>query len=108
MLKKRKKKSSTRLSDRVIMREWVQNKSHQHVYESRTFSKGLTWCKLMITTIRRALAKSRDHLAFGHNPQTFTSGVVRMLYPRKIEHIGYQLWCDNNARTSNVIMKERY
>ena len=52
MLKKRKQKWSTRLCDRVIVREWVQNKSHHHVYESRTFSKGLTWCKLMVTSIK--------------------------------------------------------
>ena len=39
----------------VIVREGVQDKSYHHVYESRTFSKGLTWCKLTITSIRRVL-----------------------------------------------------
>ena len=97
-----------RLYDRVIVREWVQNKSHHHVYESRTFSIGLTWCKLTVTPIRRALAESRDHLVFGHSPLTITSGVVRMLYPRNMKHIRNKLWCDNNARTSNASMKERY
>ena len=91
MLKWRQQKSSTRLCDRVIVREWMQNKSHHHVYESRTFSKDLTWCKLTITLIRRALAESRNHLVFGHSPQTLTSKVVKMLYPRNTEHIGYQL-----------------
>ena len=108
MLKKRKQKWGTRLCDRVIMREWAQNKSHHHVYESRTISKSLTWCKLTITPIRRALVECRNHLVFGHNPQMLTSRVVRMLYPRNMEHIEYQLRCDNNARTSNVSMKERY
>ena len=108
MLKKRKQKSSMKLYDRVIVREWVQNKSHHHVYESRTFSKGLTWCKLKITPIRRALAERRDHLVFGHSPQMLTFGVVRMLYPRNMEHIRNKLRCDNNARTSNASMKERY
>ena len=97
-----------RLCDRVIVREWVQNKNHHHIYESRTFSKGLTWCKLMVTPIRRALTESRDHLVFGHDPQMITSGVVRMLYSRNIEHICNKLRCDNNVRTSNVSMKERY
>ena len=83
------KKSSTRLYDRVIVKERVQNKSHHLVHESRTFSKGQTWCKLTITPIRRALAKSRNHLTFGHSLQTFTTGVVKMLYPRDTEHIGY-------------------
>ena len=97
-----------RLCDRVIVREWVQNKSHYHVYEFRTFSKGLTWCKLTVTPIKRALAESRDHLIFGHSPQTITSAVVRMLYPQNMEHIRNKLGCDNNARISNVSMKERY
>ena len=88
---KESKKSSMRLYDRVIVREWVQNKSHHHVYESRTFSNGLTWCKLTVTPIRRALAESRDHLVFGHSPLTITSGVVRMLYPRNMKHIRNKL-----------------
>ena len=108
MIKKGKKKSSTRLCDRVIVSKRVQNKSHHHVHESRTFSKGWTWCKLTITPIRRALAESRNHLVFGHNPQTLTTKVVRMLYPRDMKHIGYQLQCDNYTRTSNVSMKKRY
>ena len=82
VLKKRKQKSSMRLCDRVIVREWVQNKSHHYVHESRTFSKGLTWCKLMITPSRGALVESRDHLIFGHNPQMWASEVVRMRIPR--------------------------
>ena len=83
------KKSSTRLYDRVIVKERVQNKSHHLVHESRTFSKGRTWCKLTITPIRRVIAKCKNHLVFGHSPQTFTTGVVKMLYPRDIEHIEY-------------------
>ena len=90
------------------MREGVQNKSHHHVHKSRTFSKGLSWCKLMITPIRGTLAESGNHLVFGHSPQTLTTGVVRMLYPRDTEHIGNQLRCENYAQTSNASMKERY
>ena len=108
MFKKRQQKSSTRLCDRVVVREWVQNKSHHYIYESRTFSKGLTWCKLTITPIRRALAESINHFVFGHIPLMLTFGVVRMLYPRNTKHIHNKLRCDNNARTSNASMKERY
>ena len=108
MLKKRQQKSSTRLCDRVVVREWVQNKSHHYVYESRTFSKCLTWCKLIITPIRRVLAESRDHLVFGYSPQMLTFGVVRMIYPRNMKYIRNKLRCDNNAHTSNTSRKERY
>ena len=97
-----------RLCDRVIVREWVQNKSHHHVQESRTFSKGLTWCKPTITLIRRALAESRKHLIFGHSPQTLTSRVVKMLYPRNMEHIGDNLRCDHYTCTSNASNEMRH
>ena len=88
-----------RLYDRVIIREWVQNKSHHHVHESRTFSKGLTLCKLMITLICGTLTKSRNHLVFRHSPQMLTTGVARMLYPRNIKHIRNKLRCDYNVHT---------
>ena len=97
-----------RLCDKVIVREWVQNKSHHHVHESRTFSKGLTWCKLTITPICEMLIEGGNHLVFGHSPQTLTTRVVRMLYPRNMKHIYNKLRCDNNAHTSNASMKERY
>ena len=61
----------------------------------------------MITLIRRVLVESRNHLVFGHSPQMLTFGVVRMLYPWDMEHIEYQLRCDNNAHTLNASMKER-
>ena len=62
----------------------------------------------MITPIRMALTECRNHLVFGHSPQMLTSEVVRMLYPWNMEHIGYQLQCDNNVCTSSASMKERY
>ena len=49
-----------------------------------------------------------NHLVFGHSPQMLTSEVVRMLYPRNTEHIGYQLRYNNNTHTLNTSMKERY
>ena len=57
-----------RLCDKVIVREWVQNKSYHHVHESRTFSKGLTWCKLTITLICVTLIEGRNHLVFERSP----------------------------------------
>ena len=79
-----------RLCGRVIVREWVQNKSYHYVHESRPFSKGLTWCKLMITPICGTLTESGNHLDFGHSPQTLITGVVRMLYSRNMKHIRNQ------------------
>ena len=58
MLKKRQQKPSIRLCDGVVVREWMEYKSHHYVNESKAFSKRPTWYKLMITSIRRALAKS--------------------------------------------------
>ena len=108
MLKKRQQKSSMKLCDGVIVREWMQNKSHHHVHESRTFSKRSTWCKQTLTPNNRALTERRHELIPRHCPQMLTTRVVRKLYPRDPKHIRNQLRCDKNARTPNVSEKERY
>ena len=86
----------------------MQNKSHHLVYESRTFSKGLTWCKLTVTPIRRALIESSHELILRHSLQSLTTRIVRKLYPRDPEHIRNKLRCDKNARTSNASEEKRY
>ena len=108
MLKKRQHKSSTRLCDEVIVRKWMQNKSHHHVHESRTFSKRLTWCKQMLTPSSRVLTKSRHELIPEHSPQMLTTRVVRKLYPRDLKHIYNQLRCERNVHTLNTSEKESY
>ena len=86
----------------------MEYKSHHYVYESRTFSKRPTWCKLTITPIRRMLIESSHELIFGHSSQTLTTRIVRKLYPRNPKHIRNKLQCDRNARTSNPSKEERY
>ena len=108
MLNKRQQKLSTRLYDGVVVREWMEYKSHHHIYESRTFSKRPTWCTLTITPIRRALAESSHKLILGHSPQTLTTRIVRKLYSRNPKHICNKLRRDRDARTSNVSKEERY
>ena len=108
MLKKRQQKSSTRFCNGVIVRKWIQNKSHHHVHESRTFSKRSTWCKKMLIPSSRVLTKSRHELIPEHSPQTLTTRIVRKLYLRDPKHIRNQLRCDRNACTLNVSEKERY
>ena len=108
MLKKRQQKSSMRLYDGVVVKEWMEYKSHHQVYESRTFSKRPTWCKLTITPIRRALAESSHELILGHSLQTLTTRIVRKLYPRNRRHIRNKLWCDKYAHTSNASKEKRY
>ena len=87
MLKKTQQKSSTRLCNGVLVRKWMQNKSHHHVHEFRTFSKRSTWCKQTLTPSSKALTKSRHELIPGHSPQTLTTRIVRKLYPRDLKHI---------------------
>ena len=86
----------------------MENKSHHHVHESKTFSKRSTWCENTLTLSNRALTKRRHKLIPRHCPQTLTARIVRKLYPRDTKHIRNQLRCDRNARTSNVCEKERY
>ena len=57
LLYNRKQKLSTGLSNRVIMRKRMQNKGHNHVNKSRTFSKGSTRGELAITLIRGMLTE---------------------------------------------------
>ena len=108
MLKKRQQKPSMRLCDGVVVREGMEYKSHHHIYESRSFSKRPTRCKLMITPIRRALVESSHELILGHSPQTLTTRIVRKLYPRNPKHIRNKLWCDRNGRTLNASKEKRY
>ena len=108
ILKKRQQKPSTRLCDGVVVREWMEYKSHHHVNESRTFSKRPIWCKLTITPVRRALAKSNYELILGHSSQMLTIRIVRKLYPKNPKHIHNKLQCDRNAHTSNASKEERY
>ena len=86
----------------------MQNKSHHHVHESRTFSKKSTWCKQTLTPSSRVLTKSKDELIPRHSPQTLTTRIVKKLYLRDSKHIRNQLRCDRNARTSNASEEERY
>ena len=90
------------------MREWMQNKGHHQVYESRTFSKRSTWCKQTLTPNRKVLTKSRHELIPGHYPQMLTTKIVRKLYPRDPKHIRNKLRCDRNARISNASEEKRY
>ena len=108
MLKKRQQKSSMRLCDGVIVREWMQNKIHYHVHECRTFRKRSTWCKEMLTPSSRALTERRRELIPGHSPQTLITRIVRKHNPRDLKHIHNQLRCHRNARTLNVSEKKRY
>ena len=108
MLKKGQQKSSTRLSDKVIVRKRVKNKCHDHVKKPRAFSKGRIVSELTLTPIRRALTENRFELIFGHSRQTLTTRVVKKLYPMNMEHIGDNLWRENNAHISNASDKMRY
>ena len=58
MLKKGQQKSSTRLDDRVIVRERMEYKGHHHVQKSRAFYKGRTVSELTFILLERTLTKS--------------------------------------------------
>ena len=108
MLKKRQQKPGMRLCDGVVVRDWIEYKSHHHVNEFRTFSKRPTWCKLTLSPIRRALKESSHELIFGHSLQLLITRIVRKLYPRDPKHICNKLQCDRNAHTLNVSEEKRY
>ena len=56
----------------------------------RAFSKALTVSELTLTPIRRALTTRRNKLVFRHDLKTITTRVVRMRYPKDMEHVWIQ------------------
>ena len=61
----------------------------------------------MITLIRVTLTKRGYKLVFRHSLKTITTRVIKMCYPRDMEHVRYNIWSDHDARTSNASDKER-
>ena len=108
MLKKGQQKSSTKLYDRVIVKERVENKSHDHVQKLRAFCKAQIVSELTVAPLRRALTKSRYKLVFRQSLQMIRTRVVKKLYPGNNEHISNNLRCDNNACISNARDEMRY
>ena len=107
MLKKGQQKPSMRLYDRVIIKERLENKSHDHVQKPRAFCKARTISELTLTPLRRALTESRFELVFRHGFKMLITRVVRKLYLRDTEYIRNNLRCDNNA-LSNASDQMRY
>ena len=68
MLKKGQQKSSTRLGDRVIVRERMEYKGHYHVQKSWAFCKGQIVSELALTLLKGTLTKSGFELILGHSP----------------------------------------
>ena len=108
MLKKGQKKLSTRLCDRVIVRERVENKCHDHVQKPRAFCKAQIISELMLTPLRRALTKSRFEFVFRHSLKTLITRVVRKLYPREIRIMVYFQRTINLISTVNSLTKIDY
>ena len=108
MLKKGQQKSSTRLDDRVIVRERMKYKGHHHVQKPWAFCKGLTVSELALTPLGRMLTKVGFELILGHSPQILITRIVRKLYPRNLKHICNKLQCDRNSCTSNASKEKRY
>ena len=68
MLKKGQQKSSTRLGDRVIVRERMEYKGHHHVQKPRAFCKGQIVSELALTPLKGTLTKSGFELILRHSP----------------------------------------
>ena len=76
------KKTSTRLCDRVIVRQWSKSKCHHHIKESWTFCKARAWGVLLPTPYGKQLTEVRQKLFSGHGSKTLTTEVIRMRYPQ--------------------------
>ena len=108
MLKKGQQKPSTKLYDRVIMKERVENKCHDHVQKPRAFCKARIISELTLTPLRRALTKSKFEFVFRHSLKTLITRVVRKLYPREIRIMVYFQRTINLISTVNSLTKIDY
>ena len=62
----------------------------------------------MITPTRRTLTKRGYKLVFRYGLKMIITRVIRMRYPRDMEHVRYNIWSDHDAHTLNASDKERY
>ena len=58
MLKKRQQKSSMRLYDGVVVKEWMEYKGPHHVQKPQAFCKGRIVSELVLTPLRRMLKEN--------------------------------------------------
>ena len=84
ILHQRKKKTSTRLSDGVIVRQWCESECHHHVKESQPFCKTQAWGVELTTPNKRSPTEMGDEVVSRHGLETFTVRVVKMCYPRDV------------------------
>ena len=99
---------STRLSDRVIVKQWSESECLHKVKQSRTFYKAQAWGVLLPTPYGRCLTEVRQILVSRHNPKMLTIGVIGMHYPRNMQYLGYKIMGNYNMCTSKCHGKLRY
>ena len=68
ILNEGKQKSSTRLSNRVIVGQGMKNECHHHIKEPQTFCKARAWGVLALTPRGGCLIEERQEFVFGHCP----------------------------------------
>ena len=84
ILHQRKKKTSTRLSDGVIVRQWCESECHHYVTKSRAFCKTQAWGVELTTPNKRSPTEMGDEVVSKHSLEMLTARVVRMCYPRDV------------------------
>ena len=90
MLKNGQQKQSTRLCDRVIMRERVEKKCHDHIQKPKAFCKAQTISELILTLIRRALTESKQKREGRkrHSEKLQNSSNITRIYEKEYECMG--------------------
>ena len=80
----RKKKTSTRLNDGVIVRQCCKSECHYYVTESRAFCKTQAWGVKLTTPNKMSPTEMGDEVVSRHGLEMLTAKVVRMCYPRDV------------------------
>ena len=82
ILHQRKKKTSTMLSDGVIVRQWCESECHHYVMKSWAFCKTRAWGVELTTPNKRSPTKMGDEFVSRNSSEMIIARVVRMCYPR--------------------------
>ena len=82
ILHQRKKKTSMRLNDGVIVRQWCESECHHRVKKSWAFCKSQAWGVELTTPNKRSPTKMGDEFVSRNSSEMIIARVVRMCYPR--------------------------
>ena len=96
-----------RLNDSVIVRPQSENKGHHHIKDPWTLSKIVSGEFKSITPQHGLPTKTSGKLIQRYRTKTRCTRIVQMSYPRNMQYLKNELWCNYNMCSSEYCSKLR-